>query len=163
VNNVYLVGMPGSGKSAVGRELAKRLGREFIDLDSEIELAAGRRIAHIFESEGEQRFRALERESLARVAEAGPAIVSCGGGVVLDPLNRRTMKESGTVVLLSVPLERLRRRVRPGGSRPLVRSEGDLERLLAEREPSYRAAADRIVQADGDARTVAAAVAEVLP
>ncbi len=163
MNNVYLVGMPGSGKTSVGRELARRLGRRFVDLDAEVELVAGRRIAEIFETQGEERFRALEREALVRAAGDEPSVVACGGGIVMDPTNRRLLKESGTVVLLTVPAARLRERVRPGEGRPLVRAEGDLERLLREREALYTEVADRVVGADADAGTVAAAVQEVLP
>lgn len=160
--NVYLVGMPGSGKSSVGRALARRVGWPFVDLDADVEAAAGKPVSEIFERDGEPRFRALEREALERVAAEGPAVVACGGGVVLDPANRRLLQDSGTVVLLSVPVERLRARIRPG-SRPLVGEPEDVERLLAERDPLYREVADRVIDATAPAARVATLIQRGLP
>ena len=80
---VYLVGMPGSGKSTVGREVAGRLGVPFVDLDGEIERRHGSTVAEIFSSEGETAFRALEARALVEVSRHDPSVVACGGGVVL--------------------------------------------------------------------------------
>ncbi len=159
---VYLVGMPGSGKSTVGRELAARLSVPFIDLDAEIEGAAGMPVARIFAEEGEARFRELEAEALTSVASRDPSVVACGGGVVLEPANRVTLRATGTVVFLSVPLELLRSRVTPSPDRPLIRAEGDLERLLGEREPLYREFAAHVVDASGTPPDVAASIEEEL-
>ena len=123
---VYLVGMPGAGKTVVGRELAGRLGVPFVDLDTEIEREQGRPIAEIFGSEGEAAFRALEAAALVKASTHDPSVVSCGGGVVLEPANRITLRNTGTVVYLDVPLEELRARVQarrgpaadPRGRRP---------------------------------------------
>jgi shikimate kinase len=155
---VYLVGMPGSGKSTVGPALAARLGVPFVELDAEIERAAGRTVREIFEQEGEPRFRELEAAALTESATRDPSVVSCGGGVVLEPANRVTLRATGEVVFLSVPLEVLRRRVRPAAERPLIRKEGDLERLLAERERLYREFAAHVVDASGSVDEVAAAI-----
>lgn len=155
---VYLVGMPGSGKSSVGPALAARLGVPFVELDAEIERAAGRTVREIFERDGEPRFRELEAVALTEAAARDPSVVSCGGGVVLEPANRVTLRATGEVVFLSVPLEILGRRVRPAAERPLIRKEGDLERLLAEREPLYREFAAHVVDASGSVDEVAASI-----
>ena len=155
---VFLVGMPGSGKSTVGPELARRLGVPFVELDDEIQRGAGASVREIFEREGEAGFRELEAGALAEVAAQDPSVVSCGGGVVLEPANRVTLRATGEVVFLSVPLEVLRDRVVPGADRPLIRAEGDLERLFRDREPLYREFAQHVVDASGPASDVASAI-----
>jgi len=111
---VYLVGMPGSGKSSAGRALAEMLGLPFVDLDDEIERAAGRSIPEIFQEQGEPRFRELEREALERAASGPRCVVACGGGVPLREDNRALMRSTGTVVALDVPVKRLWTRVAAG-------------------------------------------------
>jgi shikimate kinase len=159
---VYLVGMPGSGKSTVGPELAARLGVPYVELDAEIERAAGTSVREIFSREGEARFRELEAAALTEAAARDPSVVSCGGGVVLEPANRVTLRATGEVVFLSVPLEELRARVRPAAERPLIRAEGDLERLFETREPLYREFAAHVVDASGPPAEVAAAIEKEL-
>jgi shikimate kinase len=155
---VYLVGMPGSGKSTVGPELARRLGVPFVELDAEIERTAGKRVREIFEADGEARFRELEASALTEAAARDPSVVSCGGGVVLEPANRVTLRNTGEVVFLSVPLDVLRSRIRPAPDRPLIREQGDLERLFREREPLYREFAAHVVDASGPVEDVAGAI-----
>lgn len=159
---VYLVGMPGAGKSTVGRELAGRLGVPFLDLDAEIEREAGAAVADIFRDEGEASFRALEAAALVKASMHDPAVIACGGGVVLEPANRITLRNTGVAVYLDVPLDELRRRVQPAADRPLIRQEGDLERLLASRGPLYREFAGHVVDGSGDPGLVAAAIIEEL-
>ncbi len=159
---VFLVGMPGSGKSTVGPELAARLRVPFVELDAEIERAAGKTVREIFEEEGEARFRELEAAALGEAAARDPSVVSCGGGVVLEPANRVTLRATGEVVFLSVPLAVLADRVRPAAERPLIRAEGDLARLYAEREPLYREFAAHVVDASGPPERVATAIEEEL-
>src|SRR5918994_7136682 len=159
---VYLVGMPGSGKSTVGPELARRLGVPFVELDEQIERAAGVSVREIFERDGEARFRELEAAALVDAGSNDPSVISCGGGVVLEPANRVTLRATGEIVFLSVPLEVLRARVRPGADRPLIRSEGDLEKLFLDREPLYREFAAHVVDASGSAQDVAAAIEKEL-
>lgn len=159
---VYLVGMPGAGKTVVGRELAGRLGVPFVDLDTEIEREQGRAIGEIFGAEGEAAFRALEAAALVKASTHDPSVVSCGGGVVLEPANRITLRNTGTVVYLDVSLDQLSARVRPAEDRPLIREEGDLERLLAERGPLYREFAGHVVDGSGAPGAVAAAIVEEL-
>jgi shikimate kinase len=159
---VYLVGMPGAGKSVVGEELAGRLGVPFVDLDTEIEREAGRPVAEIFREEGEAAFRALEAAALVKASTEDPSVVACGGGVVLEPANRITLRNTGVAVYLDVPLEELRRRVEPAADRPLIRREGDLERLLASRGPLYREFAAHVVDGTGAPGEVADAIVEEL-
>ena len=159
---VYLVGMPGAGKSTVGQELAGRLGVPFVDLDVEIERETGSRVAEIFRDEGEASFRALEAAALVKASMQDPAVVACGGGVVLEPANRITLRNTGVAVYLNVPIEELRRRVQPAADRPLIREEGDLERLLASRGPLYREFAAHVVDASGEPGEVADAIVEEL-
>jgi shikimate kinase len=155
---VYLVGMPGSGKSSVGPELARRLGVPFVELDAEIERAAGKPVREIFERDGEARFRELEAAALVEAAGSDPSVVSCGGGVVLEPANRVTLRATGDVVFLSVPLAVLQARIRPAAERPLIREEGDLERLFEQREALYREFAAHVVDGSGTVEEVAAAI-----
>jgi shikimate kinase len=159
---VYLVGMPGSGKSTVGRELAGRLGVPFVDLDGEIERRDGRTVPEIFAADGEAGFRALEAQELLRASGRDPSVVACGGGVVLEPANRIALRNTGICVFLSVPLETLSARVRPAEDRPLIHKEGDLERLLADREPLYREFAAHVVDGSGEPGEVADAIVEEL-
>lgn len=159
---VYLVGMPGAGKTVVGRELAGRLGVPFMDLDAEIERVEGAPVTEIFQARGEAAFRALEAAALVEAGTQDPAVVSCGGGVVLEPANRIALRNTGTVVYLDVSLEQLRERVRPGADRPLIREEGDLERLLEERGPLYREFAAHVVGGGGEPGEVAEAIIEEL-
>ncbi len=159
---VYLVGMPGAGKSVVGRELAGRLGVPFIDLDAEIERREGRSVGAIFASDGEADFRALEAAALVEASTQDPSVVACGGGVVLEPANRITLRNTGVAVYLDVPIEQLRARVAPGADRPLIREEGDLDRLLTSREPLYREFAAHVVDASGSPAEVAEGIVEEL-
>lgn len=159
---VYLVGMPGAGKSVVGAELAGRLGVPFVDLDVEIERETGRTVSEIFAAEGESGFRALEAQALVKAGMQDPAVVACGGGVVLEPANRITLRNTGTAVFLDVPLEQLRGRVTPAAERPLIRNEGDLDRVLEAREPLYREFAAHVVDGSGTPGQVADAIVEEL-
>jgi shikimate kinase len=164
---VWLVGMMGAGKSAVGRRLAARLGRRFVDTDEEVERAAGRSIAELFAREGEPAFRALERAAIARVA-GKEAVVAVGGGAIAQPGAAAAMAAAGTIVWLRARPETLLGRVGPAGERPLLAGLDPaaqlarLRALLAEREPSYAAAA-LAVDTDGLApEEVAEAVAREL-
>jgi len=159
---VYLVGMPGSGKSTVGREVAGRLGVPFLDLDDEIERRSGSSVSDIFATEGETVFRAMEARELVDASRNDPSVVACGGGVVLEPANRITLRNTGTCVYLDVPIDVLGDRVEPASDRPLIREEGDLERVLAEREALYREFAAHVVDGSGTPGDVADAIVEEL-
>ena len=160
---VWLIGMPGAGKSSVGRLVADKLGIPFVDLDAEIETAAGRTVPDIFRRDGEPAFRELEHEAVVRAAAQAPAVVSCGGGVVLREDNLSAMRAGGCIVWLNVPLAILRRRIRDIiEKRPLVKDPLDLERLYNARLSVYRAAAEHEVVAEGDPQQVARDVVEAV-
>jgi shikimate kinase len=159
---VYLVGFMGSGKTAVGRILAKRLGRRFVDLDREIASSAGQSIAAIFAAEGEDGFRKRESRALRRAAGMRSAVVATGGGAVLLRDNVSLMRRTGTVVHLQAPLFALRRRVTAfeRNARPLWK---DAERLFRRRRSFYARAAHWRVRAGlGSPEAVAGRIARRL-
>lgn len=148
---LWLLGMMGSGKTAVGREVALLTGFPFVDLDAEVEQVAGMPIAAIFSSEGEAGFRRREREALLAVAGTA-SVVATGGGTVLDPRNVTTMRETGTTVWLAAGATVLAARVGDGRGRPLLSASDPavrLEAILAERLPLYRQAAEHEVDTEG--------------
>jgi shikimate kinase len=137
---IYLVGFMGSGKTAVGRRVAERLGVAFVDLDAEIERTSGVTVRALFEASGEGAFR--ERESLfLQATESLPrAIVSTGGGCYAREANRRTIARLGTAVFLAAPLSEITARLAGKTDRPLFSGPEQAARLFAEREPFYRMA-----------------------
>lgn len=146
--NIYLVGMMGAGKTTIGRQLARRLNRPFVDTDHEIEARTGVKIPVIFEIEGEAGFRRRESQLIEELAAAGGAVLATGGGAVLDPANRAAMGRSGLVVYLSVPPELLWERTRNDKNRPLLQvadPRGRIGELYAQRDPLYRELADLVV------------------
>jgi shikimate kinase len=160
--NIYLVGPMGSGKSAVGRQLAERLGLQFVDSDAEIEARTGVDIPYIFEKEGEPGFRAREREVLERLTERDGVLVATGGGAVLDPGTRARLRSRGCVVYLRTSVNQQLARTRRSGHRPLLRTadpRGALQRLMDERASLYEDVADLTVDTDG--RRVRTMVAEI--
>ncbi len=157
----------GSGKSSVGRRLAERLQRRFIDTDREIEAAAGNTVAEIFEREGESGFRARERLVIEAAATRG-AVVSLGGGAVAQPGIAESLAASGTIVYLRARPETLLRRVGAGETRPLLRGLEPAARLekirvlLGERARHYERAQVVIDTDDADVETVAREIARRL-
>lgn len=150
--HLILVGMMGAGKSTVGRHCAERLGRNLVDTDDLVEAGAAKSIAAIFAEDGEARFRELERTAVADVcASPAPLVIACGGGVVLDPGNRRLLRDAGFVVWLHAPAAVLASRVGRGEDRPLLRGDpvGTLARLDKLREPAYEASAHCRIDTDG--------------
>ncbi len=135
--NVILVGMPGCGKSRVGRALARRMGRPFVDADDEIERAAGKPIPEIFATEGEAAFRALEHRVLCETCQEKGRVIATGGGAVLRQDNVRAMRQNGRVLLLRRALNALSM-----DGRPLSTSREALENMWQVRAPLYAAAAD---------------------
>lgn len=144
-----LVGLPGSGKSTVGRQLARRLDLPFVDADQAIEQRLGCAIREFFEREGEERFRDLESETLDDLTRHHPGVLSTGGGVVLRPLNRRILRERTQVFYLRTSPEEIYRRLRHDKVRPLLQVSDPLERLrdlMAQRDPLYREVAHHIIE-----------------
>ncbi|GIX06821.1 MAG: shikimate kinase [Candidatus Poribacteria bacterium] len=160
--NIVLVGFMGSGKTSVGRELARRLGWEFVDTDALIERMAGRSIPEIFRERGEPYFRDLESEAIRTATCGTRTVLATGGGAVLRPENMSRLKAAGLVVLLDAEAEELYRRVVNEGRRPLLEVADPLARireLLEYRRPYYAQADLRI---DTTGRPVEAIVEEIL-
>ena len=157
--HVAIVGYMGSGKTTVGRLLAGQTGRDFVDLDGEISLRAGRPIPEIFAGGGEEHFRDLEHAALLdALAGDEDRVISCGGGAVLRPENRAALRGTLTVFLRE-DIDVLYARTR-GGDRPLRDDSPEgFARRYAERLPLYREVAD--VEIDADGRPAAAVVEEV--
>jgi shikimate kinase len=150
--SVVLVGMMGAGKTAVGTALARALGVPFLDSDEEIEAAADRTIAEIFERDGEAFFRAKESQVLRRLLAGPPAVISTGGGAFLSAENRAAIGAAGVSLWLRAELDVLWNRVRHKSTRPLLRTENPretLRRLLEARAPVY-ALADVTVESTAD-------------
>ncbi len=152
--NIALIGYRGSGKSAVGKLLAARLGMAFCDTDELIVAQAGKSIREIFAAGGEPAFRALERDAVAQAAAQDNTVIAAGGGVVLDPANVAALKRNAKIVWLSAPAEVLYQRITADitsqHTRPNLTASGGLEevkRLLALRTPLYQSAADITVDA----------------
>jgi shikimate kinase len=164
--NLYLVGMMGAGKSAVGRPLAQTLGYRFVDADSTIEQVAGQSIPDLFASQGEAGFRSLETAVLGQIASWHSLVVATGGGVVTRPENWGHMRQ-GVVIWLEAPHDLLLQRLTADPTpRPLLQSDDPAARLAAllqEREPLYSQADLRIGQRHQTPAEVAALVLEALP
>ena len=148
-SNVVLVGPMGSGKTAVGRQLARYLEMEFVDSDGEIERRTGVDITFIFDKEGEPGFRVRECAVIADLTRRDNVVLATGGGAVLDPGNRRLLGESGTVVYLDTSVAHQLERTRHSKDRPLLRNEEPaavLQRLMEIRGPLYDEVADIVIK-----------------
>jgi shikimate kinase len=146
--NIFLVGLMGAGKTSVGKLLARRLGKTFLDSDHEIERVTGVRIPVIFEIEGEAGFRARESRMLAELANQSNIVLATGGGAVLSEQNRRLLLRRGIVVYLRAAPQDLWARTRHDRNRPLLQTANPLatlSELFSERDPLYREIAHVIV------------------
>lgn len=146
---IALVGLPGSGKSSVGRQLARRLGVAFVDSDSVIEQRIGEPIRSFFEREGEVRFRDVEQGVIAELAAAAQGVLATGGGAVLREANRRVLHKQCCVVYLRSSPEELQRRLRHDTQRPLLQvadPRAKLQQLYRERDPLYRETAHFVIE-----------------
>lgn len=164
--NIYLIGPMGSGKTAVGRQLARDLGRPFFDTDVEIERRTGVDIPFIFEKEGEAGFREREREMIAELSLSRHAVIATGGGAVLSEANRERLAATGVVVFLRTEVDEQLKRTRRTRTRPLLMAGQPrkvLSDLMAVREPIYEALADICIDTTGKrVKSVAASVRELL-
>lgn len=150
--NIVLVGPMGSGKTAVGRSLARHLGAPFYDSDTEIVRRTGVDIPYIFEREGESGFREREREAIEALVVLKGIVLATGGGAILLPENRRLLAERGFVVYLETSVEQQTERVKHGRNRPLLSNVDPairLKELMMVRDPLYRSIADFTVRTDG--------------
>lgn len=150
--SIVLVGLMGSGKSAIGRRLAARIGMEFTDADSEIEEAAGLSINDIFEVHGEQVFRDGERRVIARLLSDSPRVLATGGGAFMDAQTRKNIKQMAISVWLRAEFDVLLRRVSRRDNRPLLKvanKEEVLRELIEQRYPVYGEANIIVQSKDG--------------
>ncbi len=146
---IACVGLPGSGKSTVGRQLARRLGLRFIDSDQVIEQRIGCSIREFFEREGEGPFRDLEQQVIAELSQAEAGVLSTGGGTVLRPANRQVLHERCTVIYLHSPPDEVFKRLRHDQNRPLLQVAdplGRLRELYQGRDPLYRETAHFVIE-----------------
>lgn len=161
-DNIYFVGMMGAGKTTIGRQLARRLKKRFVDCDQEIEARTGVRIPVIFEIEGEAGFRRRESQVLHALSEERDLVLATGGGAVLDPQNRKRLAETGLVIYLCVQPEELFARTRHDRNRPLLQVADPLSKireLHEQRDPLYREIADIVMEGGG--RTLLAAARQL--
>lgn len=138
MKNIVLTGFMGTGKTTVGRILAKKLGRRFLDMDFMIEEKENRRIADIFASEGEEYFRSVEKRIAADCGSRTNCVIATGGGAVLDSDNMRRLRENGVIINLYAPVDTVIMRTR-GGARPLMKeqSRAQVEERMRQREIYY--------------------------
>lgn len=144
--------MPGAGKTTVGRQLARRMQRCFVDADHEIEARTGVRIPVIFDIEGEQGFRDRESRVICELAEQSDQVIATGGGAVLRPENRAALRRGGTVIYLNAAPHLLYERTRLDPNRPLLQVEDPRQKLVDlfnQRDPLYREVADIVVNSLG--------------
>lgn len=144
--HIFLVGMPGSGKSALGRRVASKLQIPYLDTDVYLTETTGMDTAQLYQYFGEQAFRDGETRLLQNLAGAVPGIISTGGGVCLRECNRRLMKNHGVIVLIDRPIDDIMLDIR-AEKRPLLAQKGreEIERIYNERMPIYREAADVVM------------------
>jgi len=144
--------MPGSGKSTIGKAVARRLGLPFVDCDVSIERRVGCSIAAFFERQGEDAFRELEMETLASLVMGAPSVLATGGGIVLRERNRELLRAHTRCVYLCATTDLLWERLRRDRKRPLLQvadPQMRLRAMAAEREPLYRDTAELVIDTDG--------------
>ena len=162
--SIVLVGMPGSGKSAVGRRLAARLQLPFVDADEEIERAAGKPIMDIFKDHGEAHFRNGERKVIARLLNSGPQVLATGGGAFMVAETRDNVRRLGISVWIKAELQLLVRRVLKRNTRPLLQvdPEGVMRALMETRYPIYATADVTVESRDLPHDAIVAEIIEAL-
>ncbi len=149
VSIISLIGLPGSGKTTVGRQLARRLQLPFIDSDHELEIKLGCSIKDYFAHEGEDKFRDAEQQVIDALTLGPASVLSTGGGVVLRSTNRKHLRERGRVVYLNSHPDELFRRLKRDTTRPLLQVEDPLAKLrdlYAQRDPFYRETAHFVIE-----------------
>jgi shikimate kinase len=164
---LYVVGFMASGKSTVGRLLARQLGWSFFDTDDEIEAAEKTSIADLFDTRGEAEFRRIEAEIIGQhvhwIERGRPAVLALGGGAFVEPANRDLLLGHGIAIWLDCPLDVVKRRVAQAAHRPLARNAEKFAALYAARQESYALADLRVsIESDDPAATVESILAHPL-
>ena len=152
--NLFLVGLMGAGKTTLGRQLARRLDKRFVDADHELEARLGVSIPTIFEIEGEAGFRDREEALIDELTRMSDVVLATGGGAVLRPSSRACLKANGTVLYLHAEPETLWQRLRNSRHRPMLRAADPRDRLVELyqlRDPLYREVATHVIESDRDA------------
>ena len=152
LNNIFIVGLMGSGKTSIGKLLAKRTGRLFIDIDNEIIKESDMTITEIFNKFGENHFRDLEHKILSKAKSTENHVISTGGGIILKLENIKIMKNSGTIIFLDIDVETQLSRVRNKKNRPLLNSNNMVENLVnikKDRDYIYKNISDYIISISG--------------
>lgn len=152
MNNVFLIGFMGVGKSTVASSLSQNYGMEVVEMDEVIAKREKMSIPDIFAQKGEVYFREAETRLLREIEEEGHKVVSCGGGVVLREENVQEMKKKGRIVLLSARPETILERVKDNDNRPLLAGKKDVKsicEMMEERRPRYESAADVVISTEG--------------
>ena len=145
--NIYLIGMPGAGKSEIGKRLSQHMNKPFFDSDAEIVEKTGMEIRDIFAKNGENTFRIIERDVISVLCrEKNGAIISTGGGAILSEQNIDAMKRSGKIYFLNRDIDK----IVPTDDRPLSQNRESLKKLFEERYDKYLNACDRIIDNNGD-------------
>ncbi|MGF6990914.1 shikimate kinase [Lachnospiraceae bacterium PM6-15] len=145
MKNIYFIGFMGVGKSTISYRVSRILKKKIIDTDRELEKRQGKAIHEIFTEKGELYFRKLESELLREISQQTDLIISCGGGMILKEENRKLMKDSGIVVLLTATINTIYRRVALNDRRPLLKgkkTKAHLRAMYSKREPIYKELAD---------------------
>lgn len=162
--NLYLVGFMGTGKSTVGRQVAKQMNFAFIDSDQEIERLQGKPVSAIFAEQGEAAFRKMEREFIENGHPAQGCVVACGGGLVVPPGMLELLRRRGVVICLHAPIETIIERIMHTTHRPLLQAEDRGQRLrdlYAQREALYRRTGTMVLTDSRPLREIAAHVLRV--
>jgi len=161
-----LIGFMGSGKSTIAKKLSEKLGVTQVEMDEVIVQEQGMPITEIFEKYGEEHFRDIETDLVRRLQEKDGVVVSCGGGTVLREANRKMMKESGVIILLTAKPETILDRVKHSTNRPVLNGNMNVEyiaELMEKRRTCYEAAADYTIVTDGKQReTICAEILELI-
>ncbi|MES9833566.1 MAG: shikimate kinase AroK [Candidatus Thiodiazotropha sp. LLP2] len=152
VQNLFLIGPMGAGKTTVGRQLAEYFRKEFIDSDQEIQRRTGVDIPTIFEFEGEKGFRLREQEVINELTARDGVVLATGGGAVTNEQNRKVLSSRGLVIYLHCTIEQQYERTHRDKNRPLLQTDdpkSKLKSLMAERDPLYRQTSDILISTEG--------------
>lgn len=151
-NNISFIGFMASGKSTIGHGTANLLSMSYRDIDKIIEMKTNKSISEIFENQGEESFRKIEKETIANVRDLSKTVISCGGGAILDSDNRNVLKENSIVIWLWANIDTVLKRIGNDKSRPLLQNEdqkSNIKEILDARIPLYASASDIIINTEG--------------